>query len=118
MRTEGYCLYLIMFSTDCSFTLISAERIRNEEHYIARLLVRLTEETEGVQSSFQVTLNLVQKRVRFPCLSPERYGDRLTKMVQLQTAAADSGEYGSIVDHLFILYTPHNQFVKIFQNTF
>ncbi len=53
-----------------------------------------------MQTSLQVALNPLDKAVGLPCLSPEWNGDSLTKMVQLQSTAADGIEDGGIVHQL------------------
>ncbi len=55
-----------------------------------------------MQSSLKVTLDPVDKAVGCPCLSPERNGDRLPKVVQLQSTAANGIEDGGIVDHTIV----------------
>ena len=52
-----------------------------------------------MKSALQICFNLVKEAVRFPRLMPEWNGDRLSKVVQLQSTAANGIHDGSIVDH-------------------
>ena len=52
-----------------------------------------------MKSALQICFNLVKEAVRFPRFIPEWNGDCLSKVVQLQSTAANSVHDGGIVDH-------------------
>ena len=55
-----------------------------------------------MQFASKVLLNLVHETLRFPRFGPERNGDRLAKVIQLEAATPNGVDDGSIVDHLVV----------------